>query len=56
MKLTKTEEKKLLTIMKHITGECMCSPNSSTCFYWKNIDKGGADWQAKAIIKEIKKL
>lgn len=56
MKLTKTQENKLLAKVKHLTGECMCSPNSKTCPYWNKVDKGGEDWQAKAIIQEIKKL
>lgn len=56
MNLTKAQATKLTNKIKHITGECNCSPNSSTCAYWKNVDKGGEDWQAKEIIKEIKKL
>ena len=55
MKLTATEVKKLQKILPHITGACMCSPNSKTCTYWKNVDKS-EDWQTKAIIQEIKKL
>lgn len=56
MKLTKAQENKLITKIKHIVGECGCSSNSKTCAYWKLVDKGGADWQVKEIIKEIKKL
>ena len=56
MKLTKTQEKKLAGKILHITGECQCSPSSTTCLYWKNVDKGGDDWQTKLIIREIKAL
>ena len=56
MRLSKTDEKKLAARIKHITGECDCSPNSKTCAYWANVDKGGATWQTNLIIKEIKKL
>ena len=56
MKLTKAQEKKLITKIRHITGECACSPNSKTCPYWKYVDKGGEDWQAKLIIRELKSL
>lgn len=56
MKLTKAQEKKLASKVKHITGECSCSPNSKTCIYWKMVDKGGDDWQAKEIIKALEKL
>ena len=56
MKLTKAQQQKLERAIKHITGECMCSPNSKTCLYWKQVDKGGDDWQAKEIIKLIKEL
>lgn len=56
MKITKTQEKKLAQKLAHITGECMCSPNSKTCVYWKNVDKGGDDWQVKEIIKIIKEI
>lgn len=56
MKLTAQQKKKLTSKINHITGECCCSPNSKTCLYWKNVDKGGDDWQAKLIIKEIEKL
>lgn len=56
MKLTAAQKKKLTTAIKHITGECGCSATSTKCAYWKYVDKGGADWQAKLIIKEIEKL
>lgn len=56
MKLTAAQKKKLTSKVKHLTGECGCSPNSKTCPYWKYVDKGGDDWQAKLIIKEIEKL
>ena len=56
MKLTKAQEKKLTSKIKHIVGECNCSNSSKTCLYWKNVDKGGDDWQAQLIIKEIKSL
>lgn len=56
MKITKAQEKKLKTKVKHITGECNCPATSKTCAYWKNVDKGGEDWQADLIIKEIKLL
>lgn len=56
MKLNATQKRKLTAKIRHITGECGCSPNSKTCSYWKNVDKGGEDWQAKLIIKEIEKL
>lgn len=56
MKLTKAQETKLAKLIVHITGECMCSPSSKTCLYWKNVDKGDDDWQTKAIIKAIKEL
>lgn len=56
MKLTKAQEKKLVKIVSHITGECNCPATSRTCAYWKNVDRGGADWQAELIVKEIKKL
>ena len=56
MKLTKAEEKKIIGKITHITGECGCSPNSKTCLYWKYVDKGGDDWQAKEIVKLIKSL
>lgn len=55
MELSKTQEKKLMAKLKHITGECQCPSSSSTCLYWKNVDKGG-DWQSKQIIKAIKEL
>lgn len=56
MKLTKKQENELAKKLPHITGECLCSPSSKTCEYWKNVDKGGDDWQTKAIIKAIKDL
>lgn len=56
MKLTSAQKKKLASKIKHITGECGCSANSKACLYWKNVDKGGEDWQVKAIIKEIESL
>ena len=56
MKLTQTQKKNLTKAISHITGECMCSPNSKTCAYWANVDKGGEGWQAKLIVKEIEKL
>lgn len=59
MKLTAAQKKKLTTAIKHITGECGCSASSKTCAYWRNVDrrdKGGDDWQAKLILKEIEKL
>ena len=56
MKLSATQKKKLTSKVKHITGECGCSPNSKTCIYWRLVDKGGDDWQAKEIIKEVEKL
>ena len=56
MKLTAQQKKKLTSKVNHITGECECRPNSKTCLYWKNVDKGGEDWQAKEIIKLIEKL
>lgn len=56
MKLTRAQENKLATKIRHITGECGCSASSKTCLYWKNVDKGGEDWQAKEIIKAIKAL
>ena len=56
MKITKAQEKKLAQAVRHITGECLCSPSSKTCIYWKQVDKGGADWQAQEIIKLIKAL
>lgn len=56
MKLTKAQKMKLTKTISHITGECSCSPNSKTCIYWKLVDKGGDDWQAKEIIKVIEKL
>lgn len=59
MKLNSTQKKKLTSVIRHVTGECGCSPNSKTCLYWKNIDrrdKGGDDWQAKEIIKALEKL
>lgn len=55
MKLTKAQKEKLIKKVRHITGECMCSPNSK-CIYWSKVDKGEADWQAKEIIKEVEKL
>lgn len=56
MKLTKAQEKTLTSKIKHITGECGCLPSSKTCLYWKYVDKGGDDWQAKEIIKLVKSL
>lgn len=56
MKLTQAQIKKLKTKLAHITGECLCSASSKTCVYWKNVDKGDDDWQAKEIIKLIKEL
>lgn len=56
MKLTATQKKKLMSRVRHITGECGCSANSRTCAYWKYVDKGGDDWQAKEIIKEVEKI
>ena len=56
MKLTAKQKKTLTSKVKHITGECSCSPNSKTCIYWKLVYKGGDDWQAKEIIKVIEKL
>lgn len=56
MKLNATQKKKLTSVIRHVTGECGCSPNSRTCLYWKNIDKGGDDWQVKEIIKVLEKL
>lgn len=56
MKLNATQKKKLTSVIRHVTGECGCSSNSRTCLYWKNIDKGGDDWQAKEIIKALEKL
>lgn len=56
MKITKAQEKKLAQKVRHITGECLCSPSSKTCIYWKKVDKGGVDWQAQEIIKLIKEL
>lgn len=59
MKLTSAQKKKLTAVIRHITGVCDCPASSKTCAYWKNIDrrdKGGTDWQAKLIIKEIEKL
>lgn len=56
MKLTAKQKRTLASKVKHITGECSCSCNSKTCLYWKNVDKGGEDWQAKEIIKAIEKL
>ena len=55
MNITKAQEKKLASKIRHITGECMCPSNSKTCVYWKKVDTEG-DWQVKEIIKEIKKL
>lgn len=56
MKLTATQKKKLTSVIRHVTGGCGCSPNSKTCIYWKLVDKGGDDWQAKEIIKVIEHL
>lgn len=56
MKLTAKQKRTLTSKVKHITGECSCSCNSKTCIYWKLVDKGGDDWQAKEIIKVIEKL
>lgn len=59
MKLTSAQKKKLESKIKHIVGTCQCPATSRTCIYWKNIDrrdKGGDDWQAKEIIKEVEKL
>lgn len=56
MKLTAKQKRTLTSKVKHITGECSCSCNSKTCLYWKNVDRGGEDWQAKEIIKTIEKL
>lgn len=56
MKLTAKQKRTLASKVKHITGECSCSPNSKTCIYWKLVDKGGDDWQTKEIIKLIEKL
>lgn len=56
MKLNATQKKKLTSVIRHVTGECGCSPNSKTCLYWKNVDKVGSDWQAKEIIKALEKL
>lgn len=56
MKLTKAEENKLIKKITHITGECGCSSGSTTCDYWKYVDKGGENWQAKLIVKLIKSL
>ena len=55
MKLTKKQEGDLAKKIVHITGECMCSPTSKTCIYWKKVDEE-LGWQTKAIIQEIKKL
>lgn len=54
MNLTKAQEKKLRENILHITGECMCLPTSS-CAYWKGVDKDGA-WQTDSIIKLVKQL
>lgn len=56
MKLNAQQKKKLTGKIKHITGECCCSSNSKSCLYWKYVDKGDENWQAKLIIKEIEKL
>ena len=56
MKLTAKQKRTLTSKVKHITGECSCSPNSKTCIYWKLVDKGGDDWQTKEIIKVLEKL
>lgn len=56
MKLLKKDEQALKKKITHITGECGCSSNSKTCPYWKYVDKGGENWQADLIIKEIKSL
>lgn len=56
MKLTVAQKKRLTSKIKHIVGECGCSPNSKTCLYWKNVDRGGDEWQAKLILKEIERL
>lgn len=59
MKLTRAQEKKLESKIKHIVGTCQCPATSKTCAYWRNIDrrdKGGAEWQTDLIIKEVKKL
>lgn len=56
MKITATQSKKLTAKIRHIVGECGCPASSKTCAYWKNVDKGEDDWQAKLIIKEIKNL
>ena len=56
MKLTSSQTEALRRKIKHIVGECNCSPNSKTCAYWATVDKGGATWQTDLIIKEIKKL
>lgn len=56
MNITKTQETKLTKAIAHITGVCGCSPSSKTCAYWNNVDKSDSNWQAKLIVKEIKKL
>lgn len=53
--MTKRDENKLRSQIRHITGECMCSPNSKTCVYWKNVDSNKKEWQTDEIIKLIKK-
>ena len=55
MKLTKTQISELNKKLPHITGECMCKPNSKTCIYWKKVDTGER-WQTDEIIKLIKAL
>ncbi len=56
MKITKAQEKQILKKLPHITGECMCPASSKTCIYWKNVDKGVENWQAKELVKLIKEL
>lgn len=55
MKLTKAQKTKLASKLRHITGECDCSPSSKTCLYWTLVDKG-SEGIVKAIISEIEKL
>lgn len=56
MKLTASQLKSLKSKISHIVGECDCPATSSTCAYWKTVDKGGPEWRTDLILKEIKKL
>ena len=53
MKITKAQEKKLMSRLKHITGECECPPGHTTCTYWKYVDGKDRNWQSREILKTI---